>query len=74
MLIFDISEFTRNTTEVFNAALTEEVIINNNDGNSYRLLPIEQKRKSPFDNIPRVKLGITTQEIVEIIRECRAGT
>jgi len=74
MLIFDISEFTKNTTEVLNAALTEEVIISNNDGNSYRLLPVEQKSNSPFDNIPRIKLGITTQEIVEIIRECRAGT
>jgi hypothetical protein len=29
--------------------------------------------KSPFDNIPRVKLNITTEEIVEILRECRAG-
>jgi len=73
MLVFDISEFTQNTTKVFNAALTDEVIINNNDGNSYRLLPITPKGVSPFDNIPRVKLGITTQEIVEIIRECRAG-
>ena len=73
MLVFDVSEFTRDVSKVFNAALTEEVIINN-DGNSYRLLPMEPKGKSPFDNVPRVKLGITTQEIVEIIRECRAGT
>ena len=42
------------------------------DGNSYRLLPVTHEKKSPFDNVPRVKLGITTQEIVEIIRECRA--
>ena len=73
MLVLNISEFTKNTEKAFNAALTDEVIIKNNDGNSYRLLPITQKGKSPFDNIPRVKLGITTQEIVEIIRECRAG-
>jgi hypothetical protein len=26
-----------------------------------------------FDNVPRVKLGITIQEIVEIIQECRTG-
>jgi hypothetical protein len=73
MLVFEVSEFTQNTSKVFNAALTEEVVINNNDGNSYRLLPIIKKGKSPFDNVPRVKLGITTQEIVEIIQECRAG-
>ena len=59
--------------KIFNAALTDEVIINNNDGNSYKLLAIKQNIKSPFDNIPRVKLGVTTKEIVEIIRECRAG-
>jgi hypothetical protein len=54
----------------------DEVIINNNDGNSYKLLPIKQNNqtgKSPFENIPRMKLNITTQEIVEILQECRAG-
>jgi len=43
------------------------------DGNNYKLLPIKNTGKTPFDNIPKVKLGISTQEIVEIIRECRAG-
>jgi hypothetical protein len=73
MLVFSVSEFTQNTTKVFDSALTDEVIINNNDGNSYRLIPIKQTGKSPFEDIPRIKLDITTQEIVEIINECRAG-
>ena len=72
MLVFNISEFTQDTSKVFNAAQTNEVIINNNDGKSYRLLPMKNNN-SPFDNIPKIKLGITTQEIVEIIRECREG-
>jgi 2-succinyl-5-enolpyruvyl-6-hydroxy-3-cyclohexene-1-carboxylate synthase len=50
-----------------------EVIIYNNDGNSYKLLPIKQTEKSPFEDIPRIKLDLTTQEIVEILNECRAG-
>ncbi|GHV75346.1 hypothetical protein AGMMS49942_01670 [Spirochaetia bacterium] len=29
--------------------------------------------KSPLEDIPRMKLNITTQEIVELLRECRAG-
>ncbi|GHV40147.1 hypothetical protein AGMMS49546_13470 [Spirochaetia bacterium] len=29
--------------------------------------------KSPLEDIPRIKLNITTQEIVELLRECRAG-
>ena len=72
MLVFNISEFTQDTTKVFNAAQTNDVIINNDDGKSYRLLPVKNG-SSPFDNVPKVKLGITTQEIVEIIRECREG-
>ena len=72
MLVFDVSEFTQDTKKVFNAALNNEVIIKNNDGINYKLLPMV-KGKSPFENVPRVKLGITTQEIVEIINECRAG-
>ena len=51
----------------------DEVIINNNDGTSYKLLPIKKNGKSPFEDIPRMKLDITTQEIVEILHECRAG-
>jgi hypothetical protein len=41
MLVFDISEFTQSVTKVFDAALTDEVIINNKDGNSYRILPVK---------------------------------
>ena len=73
MLVFNISEFTQDSGKVFSAAEKNDVVINNDDGKSYRLLPIK-KGNSPFDNIPKVKLGITTQEIVEIIRECREGT
>ena len=73
MLVFSISDLTQNTQKIFEAAQTEEVIINNLDGKSYRLLPVRKNGKSPFDNVPRIKLGITTQEIIEIIKESRAG-
>jgi hypothetical protein len=76
MQIFDCNEFSKDMTKVFNAALVEEVIINSKNGSSYRLLPIKEKNKtgkSPLEDIPRIKLNITTQEIVELLRECRAG-
>jgi hypothetical protein len=76
MQIFDYNEFSEDMTKVFDAALVEEVIINSKNGSSYRLLPIKEKNKtgkSPFEDIPRIKLNITTQEIVELLRECRAG-
>ena len=76
MQVFDITEFTQDIPKVFSTALNDEVIINNN-GNRYKLLPIkdnEKAGKSPLEDIPRIKLGITTQEIVETLQECRAGT
>jgi hypothetical protein len=75
MQVFDIVEFTQDIPKVFNTALIDEVIINNNDGNRYKLLPIKKdmEKKFPLEDIPRIKLNITTQEIVEILQECRAG-
>jgi hypothetical protein len=76
MRVFGYNEFAQDIHKVFNIALVDEVVINNDDGNSYKLLPIKNKNKtgkSPLEDIPRVKLNITTQEIVEILRECRAG-
>ena len=76
MLVFSISDLTQNTSKVLGAALTNEVIINSNDGKSYKLLPINNENKigkSPLENIPYITADITTQEIVGLIREYRAG-
>jgi histidinol phosphatase-like enzyme len=43
MLFFDFYEFMRDTKKVFNAALTDEVIVTNQDGNSYKILPIKMR-------------------------------
>jgi hypothetical protein len=76
MLIFSVSDFTQNTKKIFDAALTNEVVINNIDGKSFKIIPIDNEiktGKSPLEDIPGIDLNITTQEIVEILRECRAG-
>jgi hypothetical protein len=76
MRVFDYNEFAQDIPKVFSIALVDEVIINNEDGNSYKLLPIKKNNKtgkSPLADIPRIKLDITTQEIVELLRESRAG-
>jgi len=72
MLVFDVIDFRKDTAKVFNATKNNEVIIKNDDGNNYKL-SLMPKGKSPFDGVPRIKLGLTTQEIVEIVRESRAG-
>ena len=76
MLVFNISDFSKDITKVFDAALTDEVIITNNNGVSYKILPIKNEdkyEKSPFEDIPYITADISTQEIVELIRESRAG-
>jgi hypothetical protein len=76
MLIFSVSDFAQNTSMILDAALTDEVIINNNDGKSFKLLPLKndyKTGKSPLEDIPYIIADITTQEIVELIRENRAG-
>jgi len=75
MLVYSISDFTQNTAMVLDAALNNDVIINN-EGMSYKILPIKKdniKDKSPLEDIPYITANITTQEIVELIRESRAG-
>jgi hypothetical protein len=76
MLVIDISDFSQNVTKAFDAALTDEVIVNNKDGTKYKILPIKdmnKKGKSPFEDIPYITADISTQEIVGLIRESRAG-
>ena len=76
MQIFEYDDFNQNATKIFNIALTQEVIIKNINGYSYKILPIkdnEQMEKSPFEDIPGIKVNISTQEIVELIKESRAG-
>jgi hypothetical protein len=75
MQAFDYADFSKNLSKVFDIALTDDVIITNKDGNNYKLAPIAQtlKEKSPFEDVTGIKLNVTTQEIVEMIRESRAG-
>jgi len=77
MLVFSISDITQNATQILNASLNEEVIISN-DGMQFKILPLNNETrtnicKSPLEDIPRIKLNVTTQEIVKILQECRAG-
>jgi len=49
-----------------------------NEGMLYKIIPINNEKKtnagkSPLEDIPRIKLNVTTKEIVGILQECRAG-
>ncbi|MDR0476264.1 MAG: hypothetical protein LBH43_21680 [Treponema sp.] len=76
MQVFEYNDFYQNAAKVFDVALTQEVIVKNTNGYNYKILPIKTDNsveRSPFDDIPGVKVNISTQEIVELLRESRAG-
>ena len=75
MRIFNYSEARQNFTTVLNTALKEEVIIRRKDGSRFKIVPIpgNNKGKSPLEGIKGVKANVTTQELLEIIREGREG-
>jgi antitoxin (DNA-binding transcriptional repressor) of toxin-antitoxin stability system len=77
MKIYNYSEARQNFTTVLNTALKEEVIIARKDGSRFKIIPIDEKRikgKSPLEGIKGIKANVTTQELVEIIREGREGS
>jgi hypothetical protein len=74
MKIYKYSEARQNFSTVLNTALKEEVIITRKDGNRFKLISINKKvKKSPLD-IKGIDTDITTQEIIDIVRECREGS
>ena len=74
MKIYKYSEARQNFSTVLNTALKEEVIITRKDGNRFKLISIPQKqKKSPLD-IAGINTNITTQEIIDVVRECREGS
>jgi antitoxin Phd len=70
MRVYTYSEARQKLSEVLEQAeSTGKVLIRRKDGRTFALRP-EKDISSPLD-IPSVKAKITTQEIVDIIREGR---
>ena len=70
MRVYTYSEALQKLSEVLEQAeSTGKVLIRRKDGRTFALRP-EKNISSPLD-IPSVKAKITTQEIVDIIREGR---
>ena len=76
MKVYNYSEARQNFTTVLNTALKEEVIIKRKDGSRFKIVPMtpsKKKDKSPLEGIKGIKADVTTQELLEIIREGREG-
>jgi len=72
MKVFTYSEARQNLSELLNTAQKEEVEIRRRDGSIFLVVPKKEKETSPFDVIG-IKTKATTQDILNVIRESRAG-
>lgn len=70
MKIYTVSQARRNLSEVLNKAQSEEVFIRRRGGQVFRVAP-KTPKGSPFD-VPGVKTGATTTDILAAIQEVRA--
>ena len=75
MRVYNYNEAENDLSIILDTALTEDVIIMSKDGLNFKLSPYNEngKGKSPLEGIMGIKANITTRELVEIIREGRAG-
>ena len=70
MQVYTYSEARQKLAEVLEQAESSgKVVIRRKDGRTFALIP-EKRLSSPLD-VPSVKADITTQEIVDIIRDGR---
>jgi prevent-host-death family protein len=67
--VYTFSEARQRLAEVLDRAKDEEVVIRRRSGDAFRVV-YQRPSKSPLD-IPGVKTSITTEDILEAIRESR---
>ncbi|GMO50517.1 MAG: hypothetical protein Ta2B_30940 [Termitinemataceae bacterium] len=72
MQIYDYSEMQKNIETVFNASITDDVVITRDDDCKFKIISMGnmQPKKSPLD-IPGINTGVTMNDILESIRDCR---
>ncbi len=73
MRTYNYNEFTDDFSMILDLALSEDVVIKSKEGINYRLIPVNENKigKSPFEGIKGIKANVSTQELVEIIRQGR---
>ncbi|GHU30422.1 hypothetical protein FACS1894172_03680 [Spirochaetia bacterium] len=72
MQIYDYSEMQKNIETIFNASITDDVVITREDGCKFKITSLEnkQKKRSPLD-ISGIDTNVTMNDILESIRGCR---
>lgn len=71
MRIFTYSEARQNLASLLDIAVHEEVLITRRDGSHFKLTALSAvEHSSPFD-VPGIKSGVSTGEIIDTLREGR---
>ena len=72
MKTFNYAEAQQNLSLVLNMAVIEDVVIKRQDGIRFKLLHLNEdiNNRSPLD-IEGISTNVTTQELVNIVREQR---
>ncbi len=70
MRVYSVTEARQKLAEVLDAAKTEDVLIRRRGGESF-VLSLQRRSGSPFDVQGISGLGISIDEIVDVVREGR---
>jgi hypothetical protein len=70
MKIYTYSQARQKLADILEESKNEEVFIRRRKGDLFSITPKIPRRKSPFD-VPGLESDITTDEILEAIRESR---
>ncbi len=71
MKVYTYSQARQNLADVLNQSKAETVLIRRRGGDSFAIVP-KPREGSPFD-VPGVKTSATTDDILNVVRECRAS-
>ena len=72
MKVFTYSEARQNLSKLLSIAQKEEIEIRRKDGSVFTLKSKRSNSGSPFD-VPAVKSGIKTEDVLDAVRESRQG-
>jgi len=73
MKTYNYLEAKQNLSAVMNTAVNEDVIIKRSDGIKFKLIYLNDNNPVSPLNIEGITTDITTQELIDIVREQRAG-
>ena len=73
MKTYDYSEAQQNFSSILNLALTQDIIIKEKNGRRFRITPVKDVvNKSPFEYISGINTDMTTEEIIEFMKQSRS--